>query len=661
MRRQPPGLRDNFTRDSDVCDPRTQRTDRKRQGRVATYWEAEALRSAVTTSEWIFIQRVRSCYYIKWRLFATTNSVHKEYDSLMPVTEKLKLERNTLKGEIRNLNDENEELREELHKLRTDMNSVQAKQHNLTRDIDNETSMRRQLEDVASEEREKNERLLAEQEKLRKQNMELKNNAVAANKELEYLKRVAETNGKEAAREREAMNQLQQEMKNKQLQQEMKNKQLQQELQAKQMQQEMQLQQELKNKQLQKELQAKQLQLEMQNRSRSPPKRETITKKTVSEKVSPKNYPELGLCLTDTLPRPLKGKKKVGRQKREDGIKVVGVRGPAKKAGILPEDTVCAINGEQTPDLALFRQILTNLPPKEALSILIERNQQFSTVKIVPNASTEVPGHAFQRLVWLPRDDKPETDISRLAAPKGSYYDENGKLHSIYEDDDVRQSPPGTPRSGGSSSNSPARSPRRASSDKGQSPRRELVGCEGSWTWAPESPRRTNDSPVRRQESIRRGDSPGSEASGYTSHTIGTVNNTGRTSIRVGARVRRNNTYWQWGNQDGGPGNLGTVAKVDKMLGWVTVRWDATGRGSTYRWGKDDAWDVEEVMEARDHVPMGEAAPQRPPPQRVRTHQPQSITPMSHTLYDEEGYSDAASSEPDGVAPAPAYAPHPQL
>eukprot|EP01062_Namystynia_karyoxenos_P034979 TRINITY_DN25626_c0_g1_i1.p1 TRINITY_DN25626_c0_g1~~TRINITY_DN25626_c0_g1_i1.p1 ORF type:complete len:1002 (+),score=239.46 TRINITY_DN25626_c0_g1_i1:90-3008(+) len=57
----------------------------------------------------------------------------------------------------------------------------------------------------------------------------------------------------------------------------------------------------------------------------------------------------------------------------------------------------------------------------------------------------------------------------------------------------------------------------------------------------------------------------------------------------LGQRVCRNPRDWEYGDQDGGEGMLGTVVLVGKEE--VTVRWDA-GRSHIYRWGFGGKWDV---------------------------------------------------------------------
>eukprot|EP01064_Diplonema_japonicum_P004658 TRINITY_DN13055_c0_g1_i1.p1 TRINITY_DN13055_c0_g1~~TRINITY_DN13055_c0_g1_i1.p1 ORF type:complete len:813 (+),score=149.26 TRINITY_DN13055_c0_g1_i1:87-2525(+) len=54
--------------------------------------------------------------------------------------------------------------------------------------------------------------------------------------------------------------------------------------------------------------------------------------------------------------------------------------------------------------------------------------------------------------------------------------------------------------------------------------------------------------------------------------------------IGVGMRVVRNNTYWMWGDQDGG--GAGTVIDANAAQGWVVVRWDYNGTANKYRWGE---------------------------------------------------------------------------
>ena len=61
-------------------------------------------------------------------------------------------------------------------------------------------------------------------------------------------------------------------------------------------------------------------------------------------------------------------------------------------------------------------------------------------------------------------------------------------------------------------------------------------------------------------------------------------------TLAVGTRVRRG-PDWKWGEQDGGPGSLGTVTG-DSGGGWIDVKWD-NGRENNYRWGKDGKYDLE--------------------------------------------------------------------
>eukprot|EP01065_Artemidia_motanka_P050057 TRINITY_DN8484_c0_g1_i2.p1 TRINITY_DN8484_c0_g1~~TRINITY_DN8484_c0_g1_i2.p1 ORF type:complete len:868 (+),score=330.03 TRINITY_DN8484_c0_g1_i2:88-2604(+) len=57
----------------------------------------------------------------------------------------------------------------------------------------------------------------------------------------------------------------------------------------------------------------------------------------------------------------------------------------------------------------------------------------------------------------------------------------------------------------------------------------------------------------------------------------------------LGQRVRRNCPDWEYGDQDGGEGALGTVVLVGQEE--VTVRWDVGGT-HIYRWGFGGKWDV---------------------------------------------------------------------
>lgn len=73
----------------------------------------------------------------------------------------------------------------------------------------------------------------------------------------------------------------------------------------------------------------------------------------------------------------------------------------------------------------------------------------------------------------------------------------------------------------------------------------------------------------------------------------------GRTLV-AGRRVRRGRN-WQWHNQDGFGGNLGTVVAGDSNDFWVSVEWDGGGT-NTYRWGADGQYDLEIVDNEDGHI-----------------------------------------------------------
>jgi len=58
---------------------------------------------------------------------------------------------------------------------------------------------------------------------------------------------------------------------------------------------------------------------------------------------------------------------------------------------------------------------------------------------------------------------------------------------------------------------------------------------------------------------------------------------------------------WQWSNQDGGKGSLGTVLEAEQ--GWdkklMRVKWRVTGKAFYYRFGRQGKYDViaAEVMD----------------------------------------------------------------
>ena len=57
----------------------------------------------------------------------------------------------------------------------------------------------------------------------------------------------------------------------------------------------------------------------------------------------------------------------------------------------------------------------------------------------------------------------------------------------------------------------------------------------------------------------------------------------------LGLRVVRG-PDWEWGDQDGGEGSVGTVAGLEG-IGQVIIQWD-NGQRSRYRCGQDDKFDL---------------------------------------------------------------------
>jgi hypothetical protein len=54
--------------------------------------------------------------------------------------------------------------------------------------------------------------------------------------------------------------------------------------------------------------------------------------------------------------------------------------------------------------------------------------------------------------------------------------------------------------------------------------------------------------------------------------------------IKEGSFVERGKD-WQFGDQDGGEGNYGTVTKTDRVIGVVAVKWHKTDHENEYRLG----------------------------------------------------------------------------
>ncbi|MCC6625585.1 MAG: hypothetical protein IT385_30385 [Deltaproteobacteria bacterium] len=80
-------------------------------------------------------------------------------------------------------------------------------------------------------------------------------------------------------------------------------------------------------------------------------------------------------------------------------------------------------------------------------------------------------------------------------------------------------------------------------------------------------------------------------------------------AIAVGDRVRRG-ADWRWGDQD--QGGMGTVIALDPVDPWVSVWWDH-GDDNNYRWGQDDAFDVE-IVQGATFPPIGKGWRVKPGP-----------------------------------------------
>ncbi len=52
---------------------------------------------------------------------------------------------------------------------------------------------------------------------------------------------------------------------------------------------------------------------------------------------------------------------------------------------------------------------------------------------------------------------------------------------------------------------------------------------------------------------------------------------------------------WEWGDQDGGKGSIGTVTDTDDDDGWVKVKWDSNSSNNSYRIGRNGKFDLVEV------------------------------------------------------------------
>eukprot|EP01062_Namystynia_karyoxenos_P039402 TRINITY_DN28647_c0_g1_i2.p1 TRINITY_DN28647_c0_g1~~TRINITY_DN28647_c0_g1_i2.p1 ORF type:complete len:311 (+),score=81.13 TRINITY_DN28647_c0_g1_i2:82-933(+) len=91
--------------------------------------------------------------------------------------------------------------------------------------------------------------------------------------------------------------------------------------------------------------------------------------------------------------------------------------------------------------------------------------------------------------------------------------------------------------------------------------------------------------------------------------------------VLPGARVKRG-PGWDWGDQDGGAGNLGTVTAARALS--VDVDWDRGGAG-VYRWGIGGVYDLEVVTQGRaqpQQASVGTSSPTAAPAQPAAPTEP---------------------------------------
>lgn len=88
----------------------------------------------------------------------------------------------------------------------------------------------------------------------------------------------------------------------------------------------------------------------------------------------------------------------------------------------------------------------------------------------------------------------------------------------------------------------------------------------------------------------------------------------------IGMKVVRGRD-WSWGNQDGGPGNVGVIEKTgDYSNGWVRVRW-ANGKENGYRigaYGCFDLYEYEGETAPTTNTPYTYSSPERTSARRKR-------------------------------------------
>ena len=72
--------------------------------------------------------------------------------------------------------------------------------------------------------------------------------------------------------------------------------------------------------------------------------------------------------------------------------------------------------------------------------------------------------------------------------------------------------------------------------------------------------------------------------------------------LKLGLRVVRG-PDWEWEDQDGGEGHVGTVAKLEEGGGAVVVQWD-TGMRCRYRCGEQNKYDLRILDSGPSGIPL---------------------------------------------------------
>ena len=123
----------------------------------------------------------------------------------------------------------------------------------------------------------------------------------------------------------------------------------------------------------------------------------TTGRRSTSRRLPPS--PDRGLTAADGVEYPMVGIEVTDGitvdgvlSKYDDGVVVITCRGPASRAGILPNDYIRAVNGRPIDSLKTFQQIISSLRPHTTVPFSLDRAGAHLVVSVLVGSTATRPG-----------------------------------------------------------------------------------------------------------------------------------------------------------------------------------------------------------------------------------------------------------------------------